>query len=173
MEAGGESLSVGVITFYAAQRDLIMEKLAQTRVNGKPLMMKQDGGYEPNDDFKWSKKPNADGSFSQEERLRVGSVDAFQGKEFDVVLLSCVRTYSAMQHAKANELDADDREKLLNRQFGFLRLPNRMNVAMSRQRQMLICVGDAALATNPEAEEAIPALAAFYKLCGGDHGSLR
>tara|TARA_R110001592_G_scaffold272527_1_gene539320 strand:- start:5755 stop:9150 length:3396 start_codon:yes stop_codon:yes gene_type:complete len=173
MEAGGESLSVGVITFYAAQRDLIMEKLAQTRVNGKPLMMKQDGGYEPNDDFKWSKKPNADGSFSQEERLRVGSVDAFQGKEFDVVLLSCVRTYSAMQRAKANELDADDREKLLNRQFGFLRLPNRMNVAMSRQRQMLICVGDAALATNPEAEEAIPALAAFYKLCGGDHGSLR
>lgn len=173
MEAGGESLSVGVITFYAAQRDLIMEKLSQTRVNGTPLMVKQEGGYEPHDDFKWTRKQNADGSYSQEERLRVGSVDAFQGKEFDVVLLSCVRTYQPMQPSKVQGADADEREKQLNRQFGFLRLPNRMNVAMSRQRQMLICVGDAGLATNADAEEAVPALAGFYQLCGGEYGSLR
>ncbi|WP_138441367.1 DEAD/DEAH box helicase [Marinobacter alexandrii] len=173
MEAGGESLSVGVITFYAAQRDLIMEKLSQTRVNGTPLMVKQEGGYEPHDDFKWTRKQNADGSYSQEERLRVGSVDAFQGKEFDVVLLSCVRTYQAMKPSKAQGADVDERDKQLNRQFGFLRLPNRMNVAMSRQRQMLICVGDAGLATNADAEEAVPALAGFYQLCGGDYGSLR
>ena len=172
MEAGGESVSVGVITFYAAQRDLIMEKLAQTKIDGKPLMVKQEGGYEPLDDFKWTKKQNTDGSFSQEERLRVGSVDAFQGKEFDVVLLSCVRTYQPA-HPANSQRDGATREDQLNRQFGFLRLPNRMNVAMSRQRQMLICVGDASLATNPDAEEAVPALAAFYELCGGDHGSVR
>lgn len=173
VEAGGEGLSVGVITFYAAQRDLIMEKLAQTRVNGTPLMVKQGSGFEPHDDFKWTKKKNADGSYSQEERLRVGSVDAFQGKEFDVVLLSCVRTYQPMKSAKVQETDADEREKQMNRQFGFLRLPNRMNVAMSRQRQMLICVGDAALATNADAHQAVPALAGFYQLCGGEYGSLR
>lgn len=103
----------------------------------------------------------------------MGSVDAFQGKEFDVVLLSCVRTYQQARPGQACDDAADDREKQLNRQFGFLRLPNRMNVAMSRQRQMLICVGDAALATSPEAEEAVPALAAFYQMCGGEHGSLR
>ena len=173
MEAGGDSLSVGVITFYAAQRDLIMEKLSQTRVNGSPLMVKQEGSYEPHDDFKWARKPNADGSVSVEERLRVGSVDAFQGKEFDVVLLSCVRTYKSMTISKLAEAEPQDREVQLNRQFGFLRLPNRMNVAMSRQRQMLICVGDAKLATNRDAEEAVPALAAFHQLCGGDYGSLR
>ncbi|EKN3588263.1 protein kinase [Yersinia enterocolitica] len=50
---------------------------------------------------------------------------------------------------------------------------NRMNVAMSRQRQMLLCFGDAALATAPEALEAAPALAAFHTLCGGVHGTLR
>lgn len=72
-----------------------------------------------------------------------------------------------------NADDNAEREKQLNRQFGFLRLPNRMNVAMSRQRQMLICVGDAALATAPEASEAIPALAAFHQMCGGEHGSIR
>ncbi|MNL56052.1 hypothetical protein D3C87_1795160 [compost metagenome] len=108
-----------------------------------------------------------------EERLRVGSVDAFQGKEFDVVLLSCVRTYQSAKPNSASEDEETDREKQLNRQFGFLRLPNRMNVAMSRQRQMLICVGDAALATSPEAEKAVPALAAFYQMCGGEHGILR
>ncbi|HGP0213828.1 TPA: DEAD/DEAH box helicase [Pseudomonas aeruginosa] len=172
MHAGGDSLSIGIITFYAAQRDLIMEKLAQQRIEGVALMERRNGAYEPHEHFKWAKKVRGDGSVSLEERLRVGSVDAFQGKEFDVVLLSCVRTYQQARPGQASD-DAADREKQLNRQFGFLRLPNRMNVAMSRQRQMLICVGDAALATSPEAEEAVPALAAFYQMCGGEHGSLR
>lgn len=173
MHAGGGSLSIGIITFYAAQRDLIMEKLAQQRIEGVALMERRNGAYEPHEHFKWAKKVRGDGSVSLEERLRVGSVDAFQGKEFDVVLLSCVRTYQQARPGQACDDAAVDREKQLNRQFGFLRLPNRMNVAMSRQRQMLICVGDAALATSPEAEEAVPALAAFYQLCGGEHGSLR
>ncbi|GJN55079.1 DEAD/DEAH box helicase [Pseudomonas tohonis] len=173
MQAGGDSLSIGIITFYAAQRDLIMEKLAQQSIDGVALMEQRNGTYEPHEHFKWARKVRGDGSVSLEERLRVGSVDAFQGKEFDVVLLSCVRTY---EQAKSRQTSGDaiaDREKQLNRQFGFLRLPNRMNVAMSRQRQMLICVGDAALATSPEAEEAVPALAAFYRMCGGVHGCVR
>lgn len=168
--AGGNSLSVGVITFYAAQRDLIMEKLADTKIDGIPLVVKRDGQFEPSPEF----ATTTDG----EEGLRIGSVDAFQGKEFDVVLLSCVRTW---QTYKANQQHLTDdnqssenlREAQLNRMFGFLRLPNRMNVAMSRQRQMLICVGDAQLAINNYAEEGVPALNAFYQLCGGEHGSIR
>jgi superfamily I DNA and/or RNA helicase len=170
--AGGESLSVGVITFYAAQRDLILEKLAGLRVDATPLMELRDGSYELNERFKWARKLREDGTERLEERLRVGSVDAFQGKEFDVVLLSCVRTYKPIKPQHQPE-DPAEREKQLNQLFGFLRLPNRMNVAMSRQRQMLICLGDAALATAPEAQEAVPALAAFYQLCGGEYGSLR
>lgn len=173
IRVGGDSLSIGVITFYAAQRELIMETLAQTRIEGIPLMERRNGSYEPHEHFKWARKVRGDGSVSLEERLRVGSVDAFQGKEFDVVLLSCVRTYQSAKPGQVNGNEAVDREKQLNRQFGFLRLPNRMNVAMSRQRQMLICVGDAALATSPEAKEAVPALVAFYEMCRGDHGSLR
>ncbi|MGM1051032.1 MAG: DEAD/DEAH box helicase [Pseudomonadota bacterium] len=172
LQAGGESLSIGVITFYAAQRELIMEKLAEQRMDGVPLMEMRNGSYEPHEHLKWTRKMRGDGSVSLEERLRVGSVDAFQGKEFDVVLLSCVRVYTPARPLQDPE-DLAEREKQLNRQFGFLRLPNRMNVAMSRQRQMLICVGDAALATAPEAHEAVPALAAFHQLCGGACGSLR
>ncbi|MNF78199.1 hypothetical protein D3C84_603720 [compost metagenome] len=136
-------------------------------------MERRNGSFEPHEQFKWAKKVRGDGSVTLEERLRVGSVDAFQGKEFDVVLLSCVRTFQSAKPNSASEVEEADREKQLNRQFGFLRLPNRMNVAMSRQRQMLICVGDAALASNSEAEMGVPALAAFYKLCGGEHGCLR
>ena len=37
---------------------------------------------------------------AQNERVEIGTVDAFQGKEFDVVFLSCVR---------ANVIDLEDR----------------------------------------------------------------
>lgn len=176
MIAGGEALSVGVITFYAAQRDLIMEKLTQVQIDGVPLMERKSTGIEPHEQFKWAKKVRSDGSEYSEERLRVGSVDAFQGKEFDVVLLSCVRTGPQGRRGpagRAEDSPEKSRETLLNERYGFLRLPNRMNVAMSRQRQMLICVGDAALATHVDAEEAVPALVALHQLCGGAHGSLR
>ena len=173
MQAGGDSLSIGVITFYAAQRDLIMETLAQQRIDGVPLMERRNGSYEPHEHFRWARKVSGDGSVNLEERLRVGSVDAFQGKEFDIVLLSCVRTYQPARSGQGSGDKAADREQQLNRQFGFLRLPNRMNVAMSRQRHMLICVGDDALVTSPEAKEAIPTLVAFHEMCGGSHGSRR
>ncbi|WP_119395051.1 DEAD/DEAH box helicase [Salinibius halmophilus] len=173
LAAGGEAMSVGVITFYAAQRELIMQKLAERKVNNTPLMVKTDQGYEPHDDFKWTKKTNKDGSITREERLRVGSVDAFQGKEFDVVLLSVVRTFNAKKPASEPGISEEEKEKRLRSQFGFMRLTNRMNVAMSRQRQMLICVGDAQLAQGQDAQTAVPSLAAFYQLCKGDHGAIR
>ena len=80
----------------------------------------------------------------------MGTVDAFQGMEFDVVFLSVVRT-----NKKAN--------------FGFLTSFNRMCVSMSRQKRALIVVGDAEFATTEEARkgDAIPALAEFYDLCAG------
>lgn len=156
-----------------------METLAKTEVNGIPLMIKTVEGYQPHDAFKNAFKLSKDGSMSSEEGLRVGSVDAFQGKEFDVVFLSCVRTWHAPrvnkvdQKKQPTEGNTDSHETRLNQLFGFLRLPNRMNVAMSRQRQMLICVGDAKLANNDFAKEGIPALNALYQLCGGEHGSIR
>ena len=173
LQAAGNSLSIGVITFYAAQRDLIMEKLANTEVNGIPLMALRDGELVPSEEFATT--------MNGEEGLRVGSVDAFQGKEFDVVLLSCVRTFyepknkdkEANKKPKPDEESKLESEDKLNKLFGFLRLPNRMNVGMSRQKQMLICVGDMKLATNDYADEGIPALKALHQLCGGEHGCIR
>ena len=92
----------------------------------------------------------------------VGTVDAFQGKEFDVVFLSIVRANDVVV---PDQKEGEERERLLNGKYGHLRLANRMNVAMSRQRKLLVAVGAKHMAEGPESEEGVPALAAFLKLC--------
>jgi hypothetical protein len=56
-------------------------------------------------------------------RVRVGTVDGFQGQEADVVVLSCVRTEA----------------------LGFLRDERRLCVALTRARRALLIVGSASL----------------------------
>lgn len=124
-------LSVGIITFYAAQRDHIIEKMI-----ARKIMEHSITGSNVVPEFRMTKPTLGE---KPEERFRVGSVDAFQGKEFDVVLLSTVRSW--------NEPDEITQETV-NSQLGFLRIPNRINVAMSRQKRLLIVVGDASLASS-------------------------
>jgi hypothetical protein len=58
-----------------------------------------------------------------ERQLEIDTVDAFEGREKDIIVLSLVR---------ANR----------RRDIGFLRLEQRLNVAISRSRRLLIVVGD-------------------------------
>lgn len=109
-------LTFGVISFYKAQTELIKKKLGQ----------------------RWVESVG-------EKRLRIGTVDAFQGREFDVVFLSLVRT--------------------ADRGYGFLKVYNRLNVSMSRQKKLLVVVGDAASYETRKAMELVPGVAAFLKLC--------
>ena len=99
-----------------------------------------------------------------ENKLKIGTVDSFQGMEFDVVFLSIVRTMP--NNVKFFE-GKEEREKQARKLFGFLCLYNRLNVAMSRQKKLLVVVGDSALVKNELASEdfAIPGLVNFYKLC--------
>ena len=142
-------LSVGVITFYAAQRDAILEAMSDAGVG---LTEPDEGGYRVRDEW----RRTGDGR----ERLRIGTVDAFQGKEFDVVFLSLTRS---------NDIPVKD-EATRRRRYGFLLLENRLCVAMSRQHRLLVVVGDRAMAAGPEAEASVPGLSAFLKLCEGHHG---
>ena len=61
------------------------------------------------------------------DRISVGTVDAFQGKEFDIVILSTVRSNS---------------EEDLKKRVGFLNNNNRLCVAFSRAKRLLITIGD-------------------------------
>ena len=83
-------------------------------------------------------------------RIRVGTVDAFQGKEFDVVYLSIVRC---------------NREKELRKRVGFLDNVNRLCVAFSRAKRLLVAVGDAKTVAADGEKEYVKALLEMYKMC--------
>jgi superfamily I DNA and/or RNA helicase len=109
----------------------------------------------------WSTTYNHQGK--KVERLRIGTVDAFQGKEFDVVFLSVTRS---------NDFPGGTDEQQ-RRKFGHLMLENRLCVAMSRQQRLLVAVGDLAFVQAEDARTPLRALRAFTKLCGGEHGVVR
>lgn len=149
--AADPNLSVGVITFYAAQRDLILEEMESLDL------------FERDGEDGWRVRNQWEMTSDRRERLRVGTVDAFQGKEFDVVLLSITRS---------NHIAVTDEESRRKR-YGFLLLENRLCVAMSRQQRLLIVLGDPDMVRGEEAEQSVPALAAFAKLCEeGVHGRI-
>ena len=136
----------GIITFYTGQVTAIWEAMVEAGL----AVRRGTNGYDLNRSVLWL---HTDRGLP---RVRVGSVDAFQGREFDIVFLSTVRSGRP-----------EDRR---SNRFGFLVLPNRLCVAMSRQRKLLVTVGDAALMNSTEGRAAVPALAAFHDLTGGEHG---
>jgi hypothetical protein len=138
--------SVGVITFYGDQRDLIMEMLV-----GDLTQVDQRGSFSIHPDFQDFR--DEDGSIR--ERLRIGTVDAFQGKEFDAVILSMVRSESPASTRPPGSV------------FGFLTVENRFCVALSRQRRLLVVVGDKSMADLPQAES-IRGLRELRGLCDAE-----
>lgn len=139
-------LSVGIITFYRAQVALIHDELASLGVadpdpgTGELRILSDNWRY------------TTDSRGETVERLRVGTVDAFQGKEFDVVILSTVRTPQAEVEATAS--------------FGHLQIMNRLCVALSRQRRFLLVVGDRhGITEHPDAAERLAPLCDLARLC--------
>ena len=99
-------------------------------------------------------------SAGDDKKLRIGTVDSFQGMEFDVVILSMVRTMPE------NWKSRDDSEEIQARRlFGHLCLYNRLNVSMSRQKKLLVVAGDPGLLQTQLAADHIPGLVDFHKLC--------
>lgn len=135
-------LTFGVIAFYSAQAELIWEQL------GRRKLAEQEGGG-------WAAvarlRHGPDGA--PLDRLRVGTVDAFQGMEFDVVYLSVVRSAGTRGQGTARS------------RYGHLMSPNRLCVSMSRQRRLLVSVGDEAM-FGPAAPAEVAPVSRFLELCG-------
>jgi hypothetical protein len=154
-------LTFGVVAFYRAQVDALKAALIAAGIG----VSTEQGEFEPVPAMAWT----AD---RQRRRLRVGTVDAFQGTEFDVVLLSVTRS------APRPDAPLTPREAVWR--YGHLLRENRMCVAMSRQRRLLIAVGDLEMADRAvlPAQPGDPTrslaegLVAFRELCEGAHGAV-
>lgn len=136
--------SVGVITFYTGQRDRILEALlpkGYTEIGDEGIVVAREWRYRLNDDGR------------EIEQLRIGTVDSFQGKEFDVVILSMVRSTTSVEGRTPRGL------------FGFLTSESRFCVAVSRQRHLLLVVGDRSMVDHDQAAGVV-GLRELARLCG-------
>lgn len=85
-------------------------------------------------------------NYSNKLTIKPSSVDRFQGMERNIVIVSLVRSNCIAE----NEKQAPDfrvyKELGYRRQrdFGFAKSPNRLNVALSRAKRLLIIVGNSA-----------------------------
>lgn len=142
-----DHLNVGVITFYSGQVNEIYGEAEKF-------------GYaeRENDEYQISQQYRI--AYDGREKLRIGSVDSFQGKEFDIVIISTVRS---------NKIPRTDENR--QRVFGFLTLENRLNVALSRARKLIIVVGDRAMFSDEYAETHVNGLYEFNKLTENEYGN--
>lgn len=126
-----EKLSIGIITIYKDQVEAIKNELRNI------------GIYD--NDF------NLTSNYSSQEIL-IGTVDAFQGREFDVVYLSLVYVFS--EDEKYSRLANENAMSL-------------MCVALSRQKRLLIVVGDLSIYNIEKAKNKVKPLYDFAMKCSG------
>lgn len=156
LSEGGKNFKYGIITFYREQVNEMNKALADSSVQ---IMVKDETGhYIINPEYK---KNNRDVN----EIVKVGTVDAFQGMEFDVVYLSMVRSNDAEIDVSQDTVET---ARKLQQKYGFLMYENRLCVAMSRQKKALICVGDSKMLQGAQAVKAVAPLVEYYKLCKED-----
>ncbi len=146
-------MSIGIISFYGAQIAEIWRQLEQLG-----LANCDADGYRIIQKYRYA----TDHMGRQAERVQIGTVDSFQGKEFDVVILSLTRCNS-------HKASAD--EEALRRKYGFLTLINRLCVAMSRQRRLLIVAGDEKMAQDiPDGVPSLAPLREFLAMTKSNDG---
>ncbi|GLC50926.1 hypothetical protein PLESTB_000447300 [Pleodorina starrii] len=130
-------VSVGIITPYRAQRELIRRKFVEAL--GPGVL----------------------------EAVRIETVDSFQGKQLDVIILSCVRTVRPGAPPPSATAGSGG--------VGFLADVRRMNVAITRAKQALWVLGHfaalgrepawAALLADAQERECVIREAAALELC--------
>lgn len=76
--------------------------------------------------------------------IRLSTVDRFQGMERNIVIVSMVRSnkIAASQNQKANYDLYGELGYPVQSSLGFAEFPNRLNVALSRARRLLVIVGN-------------------------------
>lgn len=132
-------VSLGIITFYNAQVNSICTALRQKNVFEDDACSILSSKYE-------------------KRIVKIGSVDSFQGKEFDVVLLSIVRATTKADPKEKTYLSCRGR-------FGHLLSPGRVCVALSRQKSLLVVFGAASMFSYSIPETGLIGFEKLKELC--------
>lgn len=145
-------LTYGVISFYSGQKKLLKDGLIEL-------------------ERKYQNEKTLEGKIIYEKlrRVKIGSVDEFQGMEFDVIFLSIVRSHNVIKNTN-DEDNGKNGDKLFGiKNYGFLVSENRLCVALSRQKKLLVIVGDANMFVGNEwleySRKCVPAMVNLHSLC--------
>ena len=137
-----KNTGIGIITGYNAQSRRIMERLVSEAANSQL--------FEELKDY-----------------IQIGTIDSFQGKEFDIVFFSMVRTddfgFLSAEEKTGGEWDLARAGK------------QRQCVAFSRAKKCMIVVGSADSITGENSEKAmreVPVMAEYYKACTERRGGV-
>ena len=115
-----EDKQIGLISFYGKQLRLLKEMAREFNPNEMPI--------------------------------RVSTVDRFQGMERNIIIVSMVRSHCIQTEKGQKPNYTKYREDGYPKQedLGFAQSPNRLNVALSRAKRLLIIVGDSQLFRTKE-----------------------
>ena len=137
--------TVGVVTPYRAQAALLRSRLDAAMQQSQP----QEGGTTTtaaNNNSSASRRPPLS-TTSALSPVEVGTVDGFQGREKDVVIVSAVRS----SRGGGSGSGSSDGRRNSNFSLGFVADERRANVALTRARSSLLVVCNApALAAGDE-----------------------
>lgn len=89
-------------------------------------------------------RPLVERSTKKGLRIKMSSVDRFQGMERNIIIVSLVRSNTIAQkwNQRPDFRQFPDRGFPAQNDFGFAKSPNRLNVALSRAKRLLIVVGN-------------------------------
>ena len=89
-------------------------------------------------------RPLVEQSTKKGLRIKMSSVDRFQGMERNIIIVSLVRSNTIAQkwNQRPDFRQFPDRGFPAQNDYGFAKSPNRLNVALSRAKRLLIVVGN-------------------------------
>lgn len=131
------SHSIGIITPYRAQTNLLKDKLKGIKAEFKEL---------------YADKASDDKDLRN--GFDIGTVDSFQGSDRDIIIYDCVRSSKAKN-------SKEDIEKRSGGKIDFIADEKRLNVSLSRAKKLLIIIGDMEFLYRASVSEGINP---FYKI---------
>lgn len=142
-EGKAKDFKYGIITFYKAQEKLLKKYTHDVLLSGETPVCSEE----------WFRN-----------HIEIGTVDAFQGKEFEIVFLSMVRCHTDYGTFRYGD-SRDGKSK-----YGFTMDENRLCVALSRAKRCLIIAGDEKMFSDSTAKNIMPAIYDFLSICKSEDG---